>query len=177
MATAQLYTINPVAQSGRPTAEAAKQSQEGLVAGVIGAATIALWFLIVDTINGRPLYTPTVLGTALFQRGAGLASVENLPVSPEMVLMFTWLHGLIFLIIGGVAARLLGLAQRNPDLGFGILLLFIVFECGFIAVNMVFAEGVLRTLAWQPILLGNLLAAASMAGYFWRRHPELTIRP
>ncbi len=39
--------------------------QDGVVAGLIGAATIAIWFLVVDTINGRPLYTPTVLGTAI----------------------------------------------------------------------------------------------------------------
>jgi hypothetical protein len=36
---------------------------------------------------------------------------------------------------------------------------------------------VLRALAWPAVLLGNLLAAAAMVGYFWRRHPNLTIRP
>lgn len=177
MATAQLYTINPAARSGRPTAEAATQTQEGLVAGAIGAATIALWFLVVDTINGRPLYTPAVLGTALFQWGAGLASLESLPISLEMVLMFTWVHGLIFLIIGGAASWLLRFAEQNSDLGFGVLLLFVMFEYGFVAVNALFAEAVLHALAWPAILLGNLLAAAAMAGYFWRRHPELAIRP
>ena len=35
--------------------------QDGVVAGLIGAATIAIWFLVVGTINGRPFYTPTVL--------------------------------------------------------------------------------------------------------------------
>ena len=50
---------------------------EGIVAGLLGAATIAIWFLILDMIQGRPLYTPTVLGTALFRGGAGLASPES----------------------------------------------------------------------------------------------------
>jgi len=111
--------------------------QEGLIAGLIGAATVALWFLIVDSIQGRPLYTPTVLGAALFHRGAApwLDAVPNL----EMVLMFTWVHGLAFVVIGGIVARLLALAERQPNAGFGILLLFVFFEFGFIAAAMLFA--------------------------------------
>jgi hypothetical protein len=42
---------------------------EGLLAGVAGAATIAGWFLLLDSIAGRPLYTPSVLGTALVRGG------------------------------------------------------------------------------------------------------------
>ncbi len=126
---------------------------EGIVAGVIGAATIAIWFLILDTIYVRALYTPTVLGTALFRHEEGLG------------------------VIGGIASRLLALAEQNPNVGFGILLFFVLFEFGFVATATVFAEPVLHALAWPAILVGNLLAAASMAGYFWRRHPHLTVRP
>lgn len=150
---------------------------EGIVAGVIGAATVAVWFLILDTINGRPLYTPTVLGTALFRRGAGLESPETLAVSLEMVLMFTWVHGLAFAAIGGVASRLLGLAERNPSLGFGVLLLFVVFEAGFTVTAMLFAQPVLRALTWPAILVANLLAAAAMGLWFRWRHPALRVNP
>lgn len=150
--------------------------QEGLIAGLVGAATIALWFLIIDAIQGRPLYTPTILGTALFRRGAGAPWPDVLP-DLEMVLMFTWVHGLVFVAIGGVAARLLALAERQPSAGFGILMLFVFFEFGFIAVAMLFAAPVLRALAWPAILVANLLAAASMGGYFWWRHPNLRVRP
>src|SRR5207344_163340 len=95
--------------------------QEGLTAGLLGAATIAIWFLLVDTVSGRPLYTPTLLGTALFRGGAGLDSPETLPISFDMVLVFTWIHLLIFGIIGGIASHLLALAERQPNLGFGII--------------------------------------------------------
>jgi len=159
------------------TSETSKLYLEGIVAGVIGAATIAIWFLILDAINGRPLYTPNVLGTALFRRGEGLTSLETLPISFEMVLMYTWVHGLAFAVIGGVVSRLLALAERNPNLGFGILLLFVVFEFGFLVVATLFEDRILRALSWQAILLGNLLAAVAMAGYFWRRHPNLRISP
>jgi hypothetical protein len=36
---------------------------------------------------------------------------------------------------------------------------------------------VLHALAWPTILIGNLLAAGTMAWYFWRRHPQLAIWP
>jgi hypothetical protein len=166
--------------SGTPAERATVASTvaaEGMLAGLIGAATIALWFLILDTIDGRPLYTPSVLGTALFRGGAGLDDPQALPVSFEMVLMFTWVHVLHFLVIGGIAAQLLAIAERNANVGFGIVLLFVVFEFGFVAVCMLFAEPLLRALAWPAVLVGNLLAAAAMAVTLWRRHPNLVIQP
>lgn len=157
--------------------ETSKIYEEGIVAGLIGAATIAIWFLILDTVKGRPLYTPTVLGTALFRGGAGLPSPESLPPSFELILWFTWVHVLVFVVIGGAAAGLLRLAERDPNFGFGILLFLVVFMFGFIGGSLVFAEEVLQALAWPAILIGNLLAAGAMAWYFWRRHPQLTIWP
>ena len=161
----------------RPGAAAPNVYAEGILAGVVGAATIALWFLALDGVKGRPFYTPTVLGTALFRGGAGLATPEMLPVDFEMVLSFTWVHVLAFLIIGLGASRLLGLAERNPSFGFGIVLLFVVFEFGFLLACMLFAEPALRALTWPEVLVGNLLAAAAMAAVFRRRHPQLAIRP
>src|SRR5262249_56241902 len=56
--------------------------QEGLIAGLVGAATVALWFLIIDAIQGRPPYTPTVLGAALFGRAAALPPPDPGPHPP-----------------------------------------------------------------------------------------------
>jgi hypothetical protein len=151
--------------------------QDGIIAGVIGAAVIALWFLLVDSVQGRPLYTPTVLGTALFRGGAGLGTPEMLPPSMEMVWMFTWVHGLLFVAIGGIASWLLALAERDPDYGFGILLLFVFFQFGFFVAAMVFAASLLQAISAPAVLVGNLLASAAMAAYFWRRHPRLNVRP
>ena len=152
---------------------------DGIVAGTIGAATIALWFLILDTIKGRPLYTPSVLGSVLFKPGVPLPSPESVPASFELVLVYTWVHWLVFCVIGGAASLLLGAAERRPDAGFGILLLFVIFEFGFLVGAMLFAEAILRAIAWQEILLGNLLAAAGMGAFLWHRHPQVMkiIRP
>jgi hypothetical protein len=150
--------------------------QEGIVAGLIGAAVIALWFLILDTARGRPLYTPSILGHALFRREV-LASGGAVPISFEMVVVYTWVHAMAFCLIGGLASRLLALAEDRPNLGFGIVLLFVVFEFGFVGVAMVAAEPVLQALTWPAILVGNVLAATAMAAYLWRQHPDLVIRP
>jgi hypothetical protein len=160
-----------------PGADSARIYQEGIVAGIIGAVTVALWFFVIDLVNGRPLYTPTVLGTALFGRGSGPPSFETLPISMEMVLMFTWVHGLAFAAIGGVVAWLLTTAERHPSVGFGILLLFVIFEAGFTVAAMLFAAPILKALTWPAILVANLLAAAAIGVYFWLRHPTLSVRP
>jgi hypothetical protein len=94
-----------------------------------------------------------------------------------MILYYTWVHGLVFCVIGGLASKLLSIAERDVNWGFGILLLFVVFEFGFVAAAMVFAEPILRAVAWPAVLVGNLLAASAMAVYFWRRHPKLLIAP
>lgn len=49
-----------------------KVYSEGIVAGLTGAATLAVWFLLLDSLDGRPFYTPSALGTALFRGGVGL---------------------------------------------------------------------------------------------------------
>jgi hypothetical protein len=157
--------------------ELARVYVEGITAGLLGAATIALWFFVLDAANGRPFYTPNMLGNVLLRRDFRLESVDAAAISFEMVLIYTWVHGLVFCVIGGVTARLLALAERQASYGFGILLLFVIFEFGFIAGAFIFAEPILHALAWPAILFGNLLAAMAMAGYFLRRHPNLSIRP
>jgi hypothetical protein len=150
--------------------------QEGITAGLLGALVIAVFFLIIDAVQGRPFYTPSLLGTALFRRellGAGI----DVPVSLERVLHYSWVHGLVFCLIGGLASRLFSLAEERPNVGFGIFLFFVVFEFGFVGLALVFAAPILHALSWPAVLLGNLLAATAMALYLWRRHPGITILP
>jgi hypothetical protein len=154
-----------------------KLYQEGMMAGTYSAATLSLWFFILDMLAGHPLYTPHVLGTALFTGGWGVVPSAQVEFSLGIVVAFTGLHWLAFALIGGLASRLLGLAEHNPNLGFGVLLLFVLFEGGFLGGAMMFAEPVLHALAWQSVLVGNLFAAVTMGGYLWHRHPSMVIYP
>ena len=151
--------------------------QDGIVAGILGALTVALWFLVVDVARGRPLSTPTVLGTALFGWGAWPGTLESMPPSFEMVAMFTWVHLLAFAVVGVVVSRLIAMAEEHPSLGFGFVLLFVILEACFTAAVMIVAAPVLRALTWPAILVANLLAATVMTGYFWLRHPTMAMRP
>jgi len=147
---------------------------DGLIAGIIGAAVIAIWFLFLDTVSGLPFYAPTVLGTALFLGPEDLASTEGVQLSLKLTLMYTWVHVLVFVMLGEIAAYLLLLTGKNPNFGF-CLLLFVILELGFVGTAFVFAEPVLDQLAWPAVLLGNLLAAAAMACYFRLRQPNLIV--
>jgi hypothetical protein len=175
MAT-ETAVVHPVVVRSRDRALATAYA-EGIRAGLAGAITIALWFALLDGLRGRWFFTPTVLGTAIFRGGAGLEDPSALAPSLEMVLSFTWIHVLVFVLLGMAAARLLLLAEDDSHLGFGILLLFFVFEFGFVGACMVFAEPVLQALAWPAVVVGNLLAAVVMAATFWRGHRGLTIQP
>jgi hypothetical protein len=152
-------------------------ASEGVAAGLIGAATIAVWFFILDSLRGTPLYTPTVLGYALFHGMMSISRPEAVGVSVEMVLLYTWIHALAFIVLGGVAAGLVVLAERNANYGFGLLLFFVLFASGFLAGSLAFAQPVLHALEWPEILVGNLLAAGAMALYFRRKHPRVRMRP
>jgi hypothetical protein len=166
--------------TGVPTpivSSAARPYQDGIAAGLVGAITITLWCLLVDAASGRLFYTASALGTALFDRSIALDSLEAMPVSMEMAMMFIWSRALAFMAIGGVAAHLLRRVDRNPHLGFGMLLATVIFGFGFTAAGMILAEPVLKALTLSTILIGNLFAATAMAVYFWARHPRMTIHP
>jgi hypothetical protein len=175
MAAESHVSSPPVA--GSPTSEVTAAYAEGIVAGLVGAATIAGWFFILDAVRGKPFYTPTVLGTALFRHGVGLDAPATITPDFEMVMSFTWIHVLVFILIGLAASRLLGLAERNPSYGFGVVMFAVFFEFGFVLTGMVFAQPILRALTWPEVLVGNLLAAGAMTAVFWRRHPRLTMSP
>ena len=170
-------TASSAPEATTPTVDTTRIYKEGIIAGVLGAAAVALWFLAVDLIHGRPFYTPTVLGTALFGRGVWPSTLETITPSFEMVAMFTWVHVLAFAVIGVIVAQLIAKIETNPNLGFGFVLLFVILEACFTVAVMIVAEPVLRTLTWAAIMVANLLAAAAMAGYFWFRHPSLRMSP
>jgi len=44
---------------------------------------------------------------------------------------------------------------------------------GFYMIAAAFAQSALGQIAWAQIFIANLLAAALMMGYLWRKHPKL----
>ena len=141
--------------------------REGIWAGLLGAAAVAVWFLVYDTAAGVPLRTPALLGAALFQ---GLREPSALVITLPLVLQYTVVHGAIFVAFGIAAAGLLALADRDPRLLFGLVMLFCCFEVFFAALLTILAEWLLEAIPWWTILGGNLVAAIVMLGFFFREH-------
>ena len=139
---------------------------EGTIAGLVGAAVVALWFLAIDTIQGEPLRTPTLLGRALLKIVAG----------PNPVLVYTAVHGVSFVVFGILAAALIAGAERAPAFLFAVVILFTAFEVFFFGVVIIGAKWVLDELAGWTIFVGNLLASAAMLAYFLNAHRALARR-
>ncbi len=152
-------------------------AREGFLGGVIGAAAVATWFLILDTLAGQPFYTPAVLGAGVFQ-GRTAVELSGLPQSAAaLVAGYTVVHGVAFVIAGLIVALAASMFERTPVLmipGFFFLLVF--FEFAYYMYVLAFVEPVLGAINWPEVLVGNLIAVVSMATYFWRRHRDLLPR-
>jgi hypothetical protein len=145
--------------------------REGAVAGIIGATGVAVWFLIIDTLEGRPFYTPSILGDVL-------QSLFNPKAPPEArwlnVATYTVFHYAAFMLVGTIVSVIVKQAEKTPSVLAGFLILFIAFEIGFHGfVALIQETTVLRELAWYQVMAGNIVAAILMGTYLWRRHPLL----
>jgi hypothetical protein len=144
--------------------------KEGIVAGLVGATVVAVWFLLFDAARGRPFLTPALLGAAVFQ---GLTDPATLQISAGPVLGYTVLHGLAFIAFGVVAASIMAASEREPALFIGFVILFACFEVFFFGVVGALGKSMLGALVWWAILVGNLLASVAMLWYLFRAHRAL----
>jgi hypothetical protein len=143
--------------------------EDGFFAGVIGAVLVALWYLVLDLFNGRPFYTPALLGSVLFK---GVTDLSTVRIEPQVVAWYTAVHFLAFLAFGLVASWLATQFERFPSVWVAILFLFVTFESAFFFAAFAVARGVLGTLGLWTVAVANLLAAAGMVTYLLRRHPD-----
>lgn len=145
--------------------------REGIIAGVIGATALAIWFFVIDLIAGHPLYTPTILGQALF---SVLGSTAG---DPQLVhiAVYTLFHYAAFIVLGVLASMVVHRAERQPSILALFLVGFVVLEMGFYGYTAILsATGVLPgELAWYQVAVGNLLAALAGGTYLYKLHPSL----
>ena len=145
--------------------------REGVIAGIIGATAIAVWFFIVDLVAGQALFTPSTLGRAVFSVLGAVPDAES-PIIH--VLAYTLFHYAAFISVGIVAAAMVRLAGDEPSVLLGFVILFVAFEVGFYAFVAVLSQVTpLGGLAWWQVMVGNVIAAAAMGFYLLRRHPVL----
>ena len=145
--------------------------REGVVAGLIGALVIAVWFGIIDVVTGHPFFTPATLGQGLLSTFGAISPDQG---TVTFVLVYTVFHFAAFMFVGLAASVIVALARYEPSILIGFAILFAVMEVGIYGLT-VLLEGAtpLGRHAWLPILIGNALAAFAMGLYFWKKHSEL----
>jgi hypothetical protein len=144
--------------------------REGFIAGCIGAGVVALWFLIVDVINGHPLYTPAMLGSAVFW---GLHDPSSVVIEPARIFGYTMIHVSAFVVVGCIAAALAAEVEYAPSTLFLVLVGFCFFEVGFYVLIALLAKPLTAGLVWWNVAVGNALAALGMGYFLWREHPKI----
>ncbi|MGQ0703074.1 MAG: hypothetical protein ACT4PM_08090 [Gemmatimonadales bacterium] len=143
---------------------------KGIVTGLVGAGTVALWFLVVDILRDRPFFTPAALGSLLF---LGAASPGEVRVDPAIIGAYTLVHlvGFVFagLLLEWIASRI----ERAPGMWLVTLLFFITLEALFIGTAAPTSGWVLGELGYWSIAIANLLAVGAMGWWVWTSHPRL----
>lgn len=151
--------------TSRPTADFLYETFYG---GAIGGSILALFFLVVDSVTQRPLFTPSLLGTAIFTDVPLSAATE---IRLDMVAYFSILHFVTFLGAGGLLSWLYRsldpYARRSTFL---VALTFAVFTGGFSLVGLTLAPGMVSVIGLVWIVLGNLLTALGMVAFLERAH-------
>ena len=104
--------------------------REGFIAGVIGAAIVAVWYFVVDLAAGAPLRTPQMIGQLLLHGNGGF----DRAVSPAAVLVATLFHGAAFVLIGIALTAVVHLAVREIAWRMGLLIGLVIAAATAVAI-------------------------------------------
>lgn len=157
------------ARSGRSRATALSGSAlaEGVLAGLAGAAALALWFFVADLIAGAPLRTPTLLGAVLFE---GARSMREVVPSTALVVQYSVVHTLAFVAFAWVLAGLMKLADVEVRLFFVVFTLLCCFHVFVAAIIAALAGWLLDPIPLWSLVGANVLAMVAMLAVIWPRH-------
>lgn len=141
---------------------------ESFYSGAIGGAVVALFFLVLDTIAGRPLFTPSLVGSVLF---FGEAADAVSTVRLDAVALTTIVHLLAFILLGLLASWVVRFVEaRAPSFSASAGALFVLASAGFLMGASVIMPGVAGRIGAGSILVANAVTAAAMTAFLRRAH-------
>ncbi len=144
---------------------------QGLTAGLLGYATVAVFFAIVNLIAGRSAFhTAALLGSALFY---GLRDPAQLLIGPGPVLSYNGLHLIIFLFLGTIAAWLAYLAEQGPELWYVGAVSFIFMAFHMYGFFLMLTQPVRAVLTPWLMLTAGAIGCVAMAVYLLWIHPRI----
>ena len=143
---------------------------EGLVAGLIGYATVALFFAASNLLGGRsPFYTASLLGDVLFYGGAA----STVAVGPGPAIAFNGFHMVLFMAVGVTAAWLASGAERGPQFWYIGTILFVFVLIHLVGAMVWMSAPLQAAIPPWSVVTSTLLAAAALSAYLWWVHPQL----
>ena len=142
----------------------------GLITGLIGAGSVALWFLVFDVARGRPFYTPGALGSLLF---LGASDPYAVRVDLLTVAGYTIVHLAAFVAAGLLLEWSAERIARAPGMWLMALLTLIMLEGLFFGIVGSLSGWVLDVLGMWGIGVANFAAVGAMGAWLWVSHPGL----
>ena len=137
---------------------------DSLYSGALGGTAVGLFFLVVDLLDGQPFFTPSLLGSVIFD---GVAAQDVTTVQPRLVIYFSILHMLVFTALGGAISLLVHEVELHAKHPFVVLVvLFAILEAIFLVTVPLALPGIIERVGIFRIAGANLLAAGSMALFF-----------
>lgn len=141
-----------------------------MIAGVIGYATVAVCFGVLNLIAGRHvLYTAAVLGHRLL----GTLDGNTVTIEAAPIFVYNGLHLVLFLLVGLIASWVVFKVEKYPQLWYLVLFLALFVFFHTIGVVLAFVEPVTDAVPMWTTLLVSLAAVLMMGGYLWLVHPRL----
>lgn len=133
--------------------------------GLVGAASVALFILLLDVLAGHALGTPSALGAVLFR---GESFSLDAPIRPGLVLAYTLIHAATFILVaaGAVSAEYT-LSRQGVSIPIqlvsGIVGIFAGLQVVFVALTTLLQISWVGQVGFERILVANMIAAFSMA--------------
>ncbi|PYP49164.1 MAG: hypothetical protein DMD45_15450 [Gemmatimonadetes bacterium] len=141
---------------------------DGVVGGVLAGLVVALWFLVVDSLAGRPFHTPAALAGALTRQPIG-------PPTFRLVAAYTVVHFAVFALLGIAMAGAIAVLRTPPRLLFGVLFGLVAQELAFYAGLLLSDASRVAIVPWPHVVAANVLSGFVLMGYLHRaardQHP------
>jgi len=152
------------------TSKDATALREGVIAGLLGAATVALFYLGADIFQGRALTTPSVLGEVFI-----LHNPDPSSLTPNLaaVLYYTGFHLIAFIAFGLFLSALIRASETSGLARYATVQLLVVFELFFYGILSIASETVRGLFPLWSVLAANTLAVVIMGWWLWRHHPAV----
>jgi hypothetical protein len=133
----------------------------GVIGGILAGLVVALWFLVVDSLAGRPFHTPAVLAGALSPQDVAGPTFR-------LVAAYTVLHFAVFALLGVAVAWAIAALRLPPRLLLGV-------PFGVAAQELVFYTGLwlsgasrVALVPWPHVVAANVLSGFVLMAYLHR---------